>query len=270
MIRDEFERLLSDWLDEPLRADLREIIENAAAGSPDLAAIRDDWRRVHALTWDKPIELLRIDWEQSARSIAARIDADVTHAEKADELDSILKLAIAPVELSVDWRRFAARIGEAIDQSVAAELAPSHLDDALRHSPSGIPWKQERERIALATHTIERSRPKRARTIRMASWISGLAAAAAIGWLFIRALGPQAGTGSATIVANTVIEAPMFAEVAVDSLDQTAIGDGASVTVAVADSDFDYAESHANDGHVAASADDFYFSISPARGAAGM
>ncbi len=270
MIRDEFERLLSDWLDEPLRADLREIIENAAAENPELAAIRDDWRRVHALTWDKPIELFRIDWEQSVRSIAARIDADVSHAEKADGLDSIFKLSIAPVELSVNWRRFAARVGEAIDASVAAELAPSNLDDALQLPPAGISWKQERERIAAATHTLARIRPQRARTFRRMAWTSGLAAAAAIGWLFIRAFSPPADTGSNTIVRNAAPEPPVFAEVAVDSLDQTAVGDEASVTVAMAEDDFDVAEGRMNEGQVAASADDFYFSISPARGAAGM
>lgn len=270
MIRDEFERLLSDWLDEPLRADLREIIENAAADNPELAAIRDDWRRVHALAWDKPIELLRIDWEQSVRDIAARIDADVSHAEKADGLDSILKLAIAPVELSVNWRRFAARIGEAVDASVAAELAPGNLDDALRHSPAGISWRQERERIAAATRTIERTAPKRARTIRILGWTSGLAAAAAIGWLFIRAMEPKADTGPSTIVRDASPEPAAFAEVAVDLQDQSALVDEASVTVAVADPDIEFTESHAYQDQVAASADDFYFSISPAHGAAGM
>lgn len=270
MIRDEFERLLSDWLDEPLRADLREVIENAAADNPELAAIRDAWRRVHGLTWDKPIALSQIDWERSALGIAAKIDAEIANSDKSDELNSILKLAIAPVELSVDWMRFSTRVSDAIDASVDAEIAPGPLDGALRSSPAGVAWKQERERIAAATHTIDLERPKRVRTIRLVGWTTGLAAAASIGWLFIRSLSTEAGNHAPLIVKNIEPESRAFAEVAVELLEQTAIESEASVTVAMAEAEDELMESEAREGRLSAAAGDFYFSIAPVGGAAGM
>jgi hypothetical protein len=268
MIRDEFERLLSDWLDEPLRADLREIIENAAAENPELSTIRDGWRRVHALTWDKPIELSRLNWEQSARVIAAKIDADAATYAQTSELDALLKLAIAPVEMRVDWGRFTAHLAKAIDAEVDREIAVGPLDQALRAPSAGVAWKRERERIASATQTLKIARPNRARTIRLIGWASGLAAAAAIGWLFIRS---TTSTNSADATSIALVSQPsvLMAEVMIESNAGLSALDAESVSVAVVAPD-EKDDADGSDALVAAdAADDFYFSISAAQAAAG-
>lgn len=125
MNREAFEQLVSAWLDEPQREDLKAALERAAAGSEELAHLLDQWRRLDQLIRAPALAPSRVDWQRLRERIVAavrqgRTAGIPTGAELAsgdDDGGVDRALAVLPgIEPRVDWERLRQRIS----QSVAA------------------------------------------------------------------------------------------------------------------------------------------------------
>jgi hypothetical protein len=109
MNRETFEQLLSEWLDEPERDDLRARVEAALAETPALASIRDQWQRLDQLVRSAFPGGGRVDWSHFRR----RVDADLETSGTEATLDERLRRLTA-VEHRVDWPRLHHRISRAV------------------------------------------------------------------------------------------------------------------------------------------------------------
>lgn len=119
-----FEQLVSAWLSEPERADLRRQIDAAIAGQPELAAVFDEWRRFDALLargWPTPAN---INWPRLKDRIAARLDQpDAADTESDEALDAVLR-GLPTFDARIDWPRLRGRISQAVARSAGS--AASH------------------------------------------------------------------------------------------------------------------------------------------------
>lgn len=109
MDRETFEQLVSEWLDEPQRDDLRARIEAALAETPALASIRDQWQRLDQIVRSAFPGGGRVDWSHFRRRVDAGLEPSGTEAA----LDERLRRLTA-VEHQVDWPRLHQRISQAI------------------------------------------------------------------------------------------------------------------------------------------------------------
>ncbi len=106
MRRDEFEQLVSAWLDEPERLDLRERIEAAVAAHPAYAALLAEWRAFDEKLRAQAPAPGAIDWRRVEQRVSGAIDRDDSAEHRLDEL-----LAWpTSLEDRVDWVRQRARI----------------------------------------------------------------------------------------------------------------------------------------------------------------
>ena len=109
MDRERFGQLVSEWLDEPQRADLRTQIDAAAAGDAELARYRDELARIDAFVRATRHGLSRVDWQRVHDRIAERIDAG------DGGLDEQLH-GLPGIERRVDWNAFRQRVSSAVDR----------------------------------------------------------------------------------------------------------------------------------------------------------
>lgn len=114
MTRDDFEFLVSQWLDEPARADLTGAIDAAVAATPEFAAIRDSWLGFDRAARSLAGRLPRVDWRRQAGRItesagrAATDAGDAASSEHADaRLDALLTALPQP---PIDWEKLRGRI----------------------------------------------------------------------------------------------------------------------------------------------------------------
>lgn len=114
---DAFERLVSEWLDEPARDDLRRQIDAAITADPALQAVLDAWLRCDRLIKAPLVHLQDVDWPR----LAAQIGTGVTKAARGEQdADAALDAALHAdpgIDDRVDWARLRVRISTAIDQS---------------------------------------------------------------------------------------------------------------------------------------------------------
>lgn len=111
MTRDEFEFLLSQWLDEPGRTDLGAAVVDAVAAAPDLAAVRDEWVRFDRATRGMIAPVAAIDWNRQAEHIRTALRGEAAATEPADtRLDALLGSLAQP---PVDWDKLRGRIASA-------------------------------------------------------------------------------------------------------------------------------------------------------------
>lgn len=113
MDREAFEQLVSAWLDEPHRADLRARLERAVAAVPELAEVQAAYVRL--------VELLRralaeppVDWAALKARVAAEIDRAAEREAADPSWDARLRAALPGVEARVDWQTVQARIAAAV------------------------------------------------------------------------------------------------------------------------------------------------------------
>jgi hypothetical protein len=118
MDREAFERLVSAWLDEPARNDLRTQLEAAVRAAPELAATCDAWRRVADLLRQPPPVLERVDWGR----VRAGIDAALDEVEAGADARLDVLLTEAPALARVDWTRLHGRISAAVVHDQTAVL----------------------------------------------------------------------------------------------------------------------------------------------------
>lgn len=118
--REQFEKLLSAWLDEPNDAALREL-DAAAAQSVEFANLRAKALRVEALLKAPLIEMERIDWNSLRQRVgdAARAAKSDSSAEQT-ELDDRVR-AMTDIDGRVDWTQLRQRISSAVREAEPAE-----------------------------------------------------------------------------------------------------------------------------------------------------
>jgi hypothetical protein len=134
--REEFEQLVSRWLDEPQREDLKAAVERAVAGSDELARLRDQWQRLGELIRAAALEPAGVDWQRLRRRILSALRESAAPGVPAVEEESLDRaLAMLPaVEPRVDWEKLRHRIMA----RVAAERSARDRQDILR--PVLRPW----------------------------------------------------------------------------------------------------------------------------------
>lgn len=112
MKREAFERLVSDWLDDPQSGDLRARLDAAGARDPQFARLREELVRVDALVRAGLAALLPVDWERLKARICARIAGT---PDESTDLDEQLR-SLPAIESHVDWLAFQRKVTRAIDQ----------------------------------------------------------------------------------------------------------------------------------------------------------
>jgi hypothetical protein len=107
MDRESFEQLVSQWLDHPQDDKLRAAVE-AAARSPELDRLKNDWVRLDQLVRGSAGGVDRVDWPRFLQRVILEFDANGTG------LDERLRDATA-VEQRVDWPLLRQRLSQAVD-----------------------------------------------------------------------------------------------------------------------------------------------------------
>jgi hypothetical protein len=119
MDREAFEQLVSEWLDQPERADLRARIEAAVVESPAFGRVRDEWLRFDRLIRGAGLHTGRVDWPHFRLRIAERLES--AHGDAA--LDERLRTLTA-VERRVDWPHLRRRISAVLAGVDGGRAAP--------------------------------------------------------------------------------------------------------------------------------------------------
>ena len=101
-----FEKLVSDWLDDPEDSALRARLAAAVRGSPELGVLLERWRRVDQLLRGEPASIKVVDWDGLRRRIAT---ACAESRETDRRLDELLQ-DVSVVTGQVDWARFRERV----------------------------------------------------------------------------------------------------------------------------------------------------------------
>jgi len=109
MDREAFEQLVSEWLDQPGRDDLRLRIEAALAESPALARVKDQWLRLDRLVRGALPGIEHLDWSRLRHHIAMEIEVSAA----AGGLDERLR-RLTDVAPRVDWERLRKHVSRAV------------------------------------------------------------------------------------------------------------------------------------------------------------
>jgi len=118
----EFEQLLSSWLDEPQRQDLAATVEHAAAANPALARLREQYVRLERLARSLPGP--KVDWTRLCQRISAAVDeAGVGEAAEDARLDEQLRQLLPEISTRVDWHRLRDRLVAAVVREDARRRA---------------------------------------------------------------------------------------------------------------------------------------------------
>jgi hypothetical protein len=113
MQRDAFEQLISDWLDEPQREDLRAQVVAAVQDQPELRDVLGEWRGLEPLLREHAPAPTGVDWERFAGRITSAVQADVPATDSDAALDALLRQP-AVLDGRVDWDRQRTRIMAAV------------------------------------------------------------------------------------------------------------------------------------------------------------
>jgi hypothetical protein len=117
MSLEEFEQLLSEWLDEPQRADLVERMEAAVAESPALSHERQKWLSIDRAVRAALPSPVGIRHEEFAGRVSTALDAELDEAHEGNEIAAMLA-ATATLQSRVDWDRFRERVSGEIGSAV--------------------------------------------------------------------------------------------------------------------------------------------------------
>ncbi len=120
LTRDEFEQLLSDWLDNPHDRDLCERLDAALAADPGLRSLSDQHQTIMSILATPE---LPVDWDALRAAIRSAIAAEAARSHGASD-DDALDAALARYR-RIDDRVLWPRLQERISTRVAAERRPS-------------------------------------------------------------------------------------------------------------------------------------------------
>lgn len=134
MNRDQFQQLVSQWLDQPQNHELRARIEAAAAESPELARLKDEWVALDRLVRQATPTVQALDWERLQQRIVQQVQhAAEETAGPEPQLDDVLRGHTA-VERRVDWPRYRRRVTAA----VSAAERPAVIRFPVRRVAGGL------------------------------------------------------------------------------------------------------------------------------------
>ena len=115
MDREAFEQLVSEWLDQPQRDDLRVLLEQALADNPAWVGLRREYTQLDRLIKQATSKMPAVDWPLLKRRIMAELTrAVVSHSDDA-AFDERLRAALPAFEGRVDWRAFGRHLSERIE-----------------------------------------------------------------------------------------------------------------------------------------------------------
>ena len=117
MEREAFEQLVSQWLDQPDRADLRERIDLAVAADPELRALLDEWLRLDRVIRAAAHASHTVDWGNFRERIQSGIDE--TSAE--ERIERRIQ-EVTDISRRVDWNRLHERITQAVHEERTTPL----------------------------------------------------------------------------------------------------------------------------------------------------
>jgi len=117
MTREEFEQLVSEWLDDPGNEGLRTRIEAAIRDDSSLATVVEEWQRFDTTLQAGLPEPGDVDWGGMRAQIGEAIRAD--DEQQGDALDQLLRALPSPAG-RVHWPQLRARIMSAVFAEDAA------------------------------------------------------------------------------------------------------------------------------------------------------
>jgi len=124
MDRAAFEQLVSEWLDDPGRLELRAQLEAAIATDPELARVRNEYVELDALLRRTPDALCNVDWGGLRAQAIAAAEGVAGSEMDAELFDAHLRAALPGIDERVDWRRLRARLSNAVDSATAGPPVP--------------------------------------------------------------------------------------------------------------------------------------------------
>ncbi len=107
MTHEQFEKLVSDWIDEPGNADAANAVADAVAADPGLARIRDQWLALDGALRAGGTCAARVEWDRFRRRVMDAVHERTPHDEDANEaarIDAELR-ASTDLPAAVDWSR---------------------------------------------------------------------------------------------------------------------------------------------------------------------
>ncbi|MFO0837829.1 MAG: hypothetical protein U1D55_04835 [Phycisphaerae bacterium] len=113
MNRDRFERLVSDWLDDPADASLRAQLDQSIAADSSLADSHRELQTLNAVMTRGALDERAVRWDRLAAAIRNEVSNSVIAGRDDARLDEAL--AAWSDEKRVDWARSRERIATAID-----------------------------------------------------------------------------------------------------------------------------------------------------------
>lgn len=114
MYREAFKQLVSEWLDQPDRDDLRARIDAAADASAELAELRDEWLRLHRLVREGRPPVESVDWQRFRARTMADVESIAAETEHATNVLNEALRNLPTIEEQVDWERFRSRVSVAV------------------------------------------------------------------------------------------------------------------------------------------------------------
>lgn len=118
MDRETFEQLVSQWLDQPDREDLRERIDLAVAADPELRTLLDGWVRFDRALRDATQASHAVDWKLFQQGIGSAIEG----CSAEERVERRIRHA-TDITARVDWNRLRERITQAVHaESVAPRV----------------------------------------------------------------------------------------------------------------------------------------------------
>lgn len=148
--REQLERLLSEWLDEPGREELRSRVDALVGDDAELIAIRRTWLRMNAVFRAPP----RVNWAKQRERIMTMLPAAPLSSEQTDQqLDAVLRASSGAAP--VNWGQLQARVSQAVAAATGArraEAADSPLSEPrIVRFPS---WKRAIAGVGLAAAAL--------------------------------------------------------------------------------------------------------------------
>lgn len=123
MTREQFEQLVSEWLAEPSRLDLRARVDAAARLDPEFARLRDEHQRLATLLKQHTPQVRGVAWDKLHARLTAAVHASATEDDRLDDLLARLPQA----EAQVDWQRYSQRVTHAVHRSDPAVVRGRRL-----------------------------------------------------------------------------------------------------------------------------------------------